>query len=190
MSLDRGVVTAAYIAPERLRRVFVDTTVVVEAMTSDQTASSDAAAMLEALERAGAEIVYSRLLDVESLQAAAYLAGAQATGIRRSGLRDGRVRRRSRRIAAELRTAWQEYLDRNRWRRIELGDVADDIHDVMFATGLSSYDAVHAASAIAADCDAIATLDSDFGRLPATQVPTIITAPRRLARTRRLRASA
>lgn len=188
MKPNRGVITAAQVSTAKPTRVLIDTSVVVEAMTNDRASHSEASELLTAIEDAGAEVVFSRLLELEALQSAAYVAGSRV-GDRRAGLRDGRVRRSSRRIADDVRAAWHEYLRRNRWQRVELHTIADDIHDVMFSTGLSSYDAVHAVSAIAAGCDAIATLDSDFGRLPPGQVATIITTPHRLDRTRRLRAT-
>lgn len=188
MKADRGVITAAQISNASPGRVLIDTSVVVEAMTVDGATHADANALLTAVEDAGAEVVFSRLLELETLQSAAYVAGRRV-GDRRAGLCDGRVRRSSRRIADDVRAAWLEYLHRNRWQRVELHTIADGIPDVMFSTGLSSYDAVHAVSAIAAGCDAIATLDSDFGRLPPGQVAMIITTPHRLDRTRRLRAT-
>lgn len=185
----RGVFTATNHPDVAPRRVLIDTTLVVEAMIADQPGQMEAAAILDNLAASGAEIVFNRLMEIEMLQAASYVAGRHAPGNRRAGLRDGRVRRRSRRMAIDLRSTWHDFLDRVTWQRIELEVVTDAVHEVMFGTGLSSYDAVHAATAIAADCDAIATLDSDFGRLPAAQVGTIITTPHRLARTRRLRAT-
>jgi predicted nucleic acid-binding protein len=183
----RGVVTTTDLASGGPARVLVDTTLMVEAMVADQDGHRHAAELLAAVEATGADVVFSRLLEIEAPQAMAHIAGRRATGDRRAGLRDGRVRRRSRRMALEVRAGWHEFLDRCRWQRVEIDAVAEDVPEVMFRIGLSSYDAVHAASAIAAECDAIATLDTDFGRIPTTLVPTIITTPARVARMRRRR---
>ena len=49
-----------------------------------------------------------------------------------------------------------------------LGSVADTAATLMTDYGLASYDAVHAASAIAAQAEAIATTDTAFALLPAS----------------------
>lgn len=78
----------------------------------------------------------------------------------------------------------------DRWTLVELDAVASQVAGLMFHTGLRSYDAAIAASAIAAQCDAIATLDADFGRVAPANVRWIATTPGKVQRTRALRAAA
>lgn len=56
----------------------------------------------------------------------------------------------------------------------------------MTSYGIASYDAAHAASAIAADAEAIVTLDTGFALLPAS-VLTVYTDRSRLASCRKKR---
>jgi predicted nucleic acid-binding protein len=48
-----------------------------------------------------------------------------------------------------------------------VGSVASDAAEVLLDYGLASYDAVHAATAIAAGAEAIVTTDSGFALVPA-----------------------
>ena len=72
------------------------------------------------------------------------------------------------------------------WARIELDEVADGVPDTMRQFGLSSNDAVHAATTEYTGAEAIVTTDSDFGVLPA-QRWRILTSPSLLAACRRKR---
>jgi predicted nucleic acid-binding protein len=51
---------------------------------------------------------------------------------------------------------------------VPIASIAEDASALMTDYGLASYDAVHAASAIAAGAEAIATTDAGFALLPAS----------------------
>lgn len=171
-------------------RVLVDTTVILAALVPSQRDHTVADALLQRISSHGATVVVSRLTDLELPQAASYIAGQQASGDRRAGLRDGRVRRRAARIAHAVGDGWSTYLSTARWTRVEIDVIIVSVADLMFRTGLRSYDAAIAASAISTRCDAIATLDADFGRLAPADVPYIATTPTKARRVRTLRAAA
>lgn len=62
---------------------------------------------------------------------------------------------------------------------VPLGDTASSARSLMTGCGLASYDAIHAASAVAAGAEAIVTLDTGFALLPASLL-TIYTDRSRL----------
>ncbi|MDQ6852550.1 MAG: PIN domain-containing protein [Actinomycetota bacterium] len=64
--------------------------------------------------------------------------------------------------------AWEEVLEASSWALIELDEVADRAIWLMRQYGLSSYDAIHAASAIHADVRDVATIDAEFAAVPDT----------------------
>ncbi len=71
---------------------------------------------------------------------------------------------------------------------VPVGLIARDAALLMTDYGVASYDAVHAATAIAAGAEAIVTLDTGFGLLPQPLL-TIYTDRSRLASCRRKRPS-
>jgi predicted nucleic acid-binding protein len=69
---------------------------------------------------------------------------------------------------------------------VPIASIAEDASTLMTDYGLASYDAVHAASAIAAGAEAIATTDTGFALLPASLL-RIYTDRSRVAACRRTR---
>jgi PIN domain len=69
---------------------------------------------------------------------------------------------------------------------VRLGQVPHSVPAFMIDHGLASYDAVHAASAIAAGAKAIVTTDTGFALLPASLL-TVYTDRSRLASCRKKR---
>jgi predicted nucleic acid-binding protein len=69
---------------------------------------------------------------------------------------------------------------------VRLGQVADSAPQIMTKYGLASYDAIHAASAVAAGAETMATTDTGFALLPASLL-TVYTDRSRLASCRRKR---
>lgn len=186
----RGVVPIDDATALGALRVLIDSSFIVEAMVESNPHHRESRDLLTRLSADGASIVFSELADLEVPQAMSYIAAVDAGRDRRAGLADGRVRRRSRSLTARTRRRWAEYLESIDWLRADLTPVLDDVPVIMFATGLRSYDAAMAASAIAHRCDAIATFDGDFGRLHEADVPLLVTDARRAGRARRLRAAA
>lgn len=105
-----GVITLDDLPIDARSRVLVDTTVILDALLPSQRSHAAADGLLQRVVAAGATIVVSRLVDLELPQAASYIAGQQALGDRRAGLRDGRVRRRAARIARTAGERWETYL--------------------------------------------------------------------------------
>lgn len=186
----RGVAPIEQPAALEVERLFLDTTFVVSAVTESQPLHAEANRLLDALAEAGATLVVSPLMDLELPQALANIAGREAGRDRRAGLADGRVRRRSATMTRAAVERWQRYLETIRWVRAPLEPAIEAAPAIMFTTGLRSYDAAMAATAIAHRCDAIATFDVDFGRLHEVDVPLLLTDARRAGRMADLRGAA
>ncbi|MBI2238778.1 MAG: PIN domain-containing protein [Actinobacteria bacterium] len=80
---------------------------------------------------------------------------------------DGRVRRRARRVLSDVMMGWEGVRSALDWIRIELDEVAERIPSIMTDYGLSSYDAVHAATAFYVGTADFVTRDSKFALIPA-----------------------
>ena len=186
----RGVCAIGDPIPPGPLRVLVDTSFIVESMVESNPRHRESRELLALLSERGASIVFSELVDLEVPQAMSYIAALDAGRDRRAGLLDARVRRRSRSLTARTRRRWAEYLASIEWFRADLTAILDEVPAIMFTTGLRSYDAAMAATAIAHRCDAIATFDVDFGRLHEVDVPLLLTDARRAARMRDLRGAA
>lgn len=163
------------------RLVGLDTSFVVEVLIETQPLHAVSADFFERLAQAGTTVVTSDLLEVELAEAAFAIALKQRWGRRwRAHRTDGRARRPARRLLADV-AARSELLFSTLDRiSIPLGRVAPASAALMTDYGLASYDAVHAATALAAGADAIVTLDTGFALLPARQL-TIHTDRSRLA---------
>ncbi len=186
----RGVCAIGDPIPPGPLRVLVDTSFIVESMVESNPRHRESRELLALLSERGASIVFSELVDLEVPQAMSYIAALDAGRDRRAGLLDARVRRRSRSLTARTRRRWAEYLASIEWFRADLTAILDEVPAIMFTTGLRSYDAAMAATAIAHRCDAIATFDVDFGRLHEVDVPLLLTDARRAGRMRDLRGAA
>lgn len=86
----------------------------------------------------------------------------------------------------ETLTRYDEVLGALRHISIPLGDTASLPETFMTNYGIASYDAIHAASAIAAGAEAIVTTDTGFARLPSSLL-AIYTDRSRLASCRNKR---
>jgi predicted nucleic acid-binding protein len=174
----------ALILPER---VALDTSLVVRALLETQPLHEECAGFLERLVEAGVTLVSSELLEIELAEAAFGIALAERWG--RSWRRhrtDGRTRHRARRLLADVRSRYELLLASAEYVDVALGSIAEDVPVLMAEFGLASYDAVHAASAIAAGAEAIATTDTGFAALPASLL-AIYTDRSRLTACRGLR---
>ncbi len=115
----------------------------------------------------GLSVVTSELLRVELAEAAFAIALKERwAGQWRRHRADGRARRRAARILTDTLQRYDEMLGATTHVSIQLERVVDMATTLMSEYGLASYDAVHAASAIAAGADAIATTDTGFALLP------------------------
>ena len=159
------------------REVVVDTSFVVHALVPSQRLHAQSQAFLTQLSEGDATVFFNRLLEVELAEVAFKLAVKEQHGSRAwpSMRFDGRVRRRAARLMREAFDAWAEVLDAVNWGRIELDEVGDAFPDLMRDFGLSSNDAVHAATVEYTGAEAIVTIDNDFGAIPADRL-TILTS--------------
>ncbi len=91
---------------------------------------------------------FNRLLEIELREAVFQIAlkERQAKEWRRFR-HDGRARRRADRLLSQVDQAWEAILAAMAWARIEVHEVVQLIPEMMTRYGLSSYDAVHAATA-------------------------------------------
>jgi len=109
-------------------------------------------------------LYFSRLLDLELAETAYRIALTERFGTKRHrAMRtDGRALRRAFRLTTQLQESWLAVLAASRWARVEVEVVMPDV-PLLMARGLGSYDAVHAATAIAVGVNALVTLDKGFG---------------------------
>lgn len=167
--------------------VVLDTSFVVDAMLTGQRRHTDANAYLLELAIAGTGVFFNRLLELELAEAAYKIAMKERFGNRRAAVMrtDGRALRRASRLVARVTSAWHAVLDSFSWGVVELSDVAGDV-PVLMRRGLSSYDAVHAQSAISLGVRHLVTTDCGFGLVAPSDL-TIVTHSSLLTATRRYR---
>lgn len=171
------------------REVVLDTSFVVDALLPGQPRHEECLGFLERLGEHGIVVHYNRLLEVELLEATYRLVLKERYGKaqwRRRRL-DGRARRRASRLADGLLDAWNAVLRALNHSVVELGDVVDAIPWLMARHGLSSYDAVHLATAFRLRIRSMVTLDTGFATVPASHLELFVSA-RQVPRCRGIRA--
>lgn len=166
----------------------LDTSVVVDALIATQHRNQAASAYLDRLTARGATLVVSTLLEVELREVAYKTAGKALFGAQWADQRHtAAVLADGERLARDLTTAWETLLDGVDVVIVEPGEVIERVDDLM-TYGLSSYDAVHAATAQMVGTNLIVTTDIDFARVPAAEL-AVITDPGLVARCRSIRAA-
>jgi predicted nucleic acid-binding protein len=147
--------------------VVLDTSFVVDALVPSQVRHEECQRFLAALVDANATVVYNRLLEAELWEAAYGIALQELHPgkPRKTARRDGRSRRRAKRLRGEVATAWTDVLDNLNSIPIEVGEVAGLVPTQM-EYGLKSYDAVHVATAIYAATRAFVASDYEFSFVP------------------------
>lgn len=174
----------ALLPPER---VALDTSLVVRALIETQPLHEACAGFLDRLVASEATFISSELVEIELAEAAFGIALAERWG---SGWRrhrtDGRARRRARRLLSDVRERYGLLLESADHVEVPIAAISEDVPMLMADYGFASYDAVHAASAIAAGAEAIATTDTGFTPLPVSLL-AIYTDRSRLARCRSMR---
>ena len=83
--------------------------------------------------------------------------------------------------------AWTSVLRALNHGVVELDEVVDDVPRLMATYGLSSYDAVHAATAVRLGVRSLITIDTGFAAVPASELELYV-ASRQVSRCRSLRA--
>jgi predicted nucleic acid-binding protein len=169
--------------------IALDTSLVVEALIATQPLHAACRALLHRVDESGVSITTSDLLPVELAEAVFAIAPKERWGSRwRQHRTDGRARRRGSRLLNDTIARFETLLLSVDHIPVPLSDTASSARGLMTGYGLASYDAIHAASAVAAGPEAIVTLDTGFALLPASLL-TIYTDRSRLAscRTKRSR---
>jgi predicted nucleic acid-binding protein len=147
----------------------LDTTFVVQVLVATEPHHSSASSWMEDLADADALLVFNRLLELELREVAFRIPLIERFGGRdwRRRRHDGRSLRRARRLTTQTMDAWTDLLRAYDYARVELHQVMDLVPQYMNHYGLSSYDAVHAATAQFVAVDAMATTDVGFASVPA-----------------------
>jgi len=168
--------------------IALDTSFVVEALLTTQPLHGVCSALFNRIDESDVTVVTSDLLAVELAETAFAIALKERWGRKwRAHRTDGRSRRGAARKLNHTVARYDALLSSVTHLPIPVRRVTAEARTLMNGYGLASYDAVHAASAIAAGAKAIVTLDTGFALLPATQL-TIYTDRSRLASCRRKRA--
>ncbi len=168
--------------------IALDTSFVVEALLTTQPLHGVCDAFLTRIFDSGVSVVTSELLRVELAESAFAITLKEHWGGRWRGYRtDGRSRRPATRRLNHTLTRYDELLGSLPHISIPLGDTDGIAPTFMADHGIASYDAAHAATALAAGAKTIVTLDTGFALLPASLL-TVYTDRSRLASCRVKRA--
>ena len=168
----RGAATRAVFAIEEQELLLpdpiaLDTSFVVEALIATQPRHAACGAFLAQIVGRGLSVVTSELLRVELAEAAFAIALKERWGSRwRRHRIDGRARRRAGRVLDDTLGRYDEMIGTVTHVSVRLSVAAESMVTLMCGYGLASYDAVHAASAVAAGAEAIVTTDTGFALLP------------------------
>ncbi len=167
--------------------IALDTSFIVEALLSTQPLHAVCDAFLTRIGDSGITVVTSDLLAVELAETAFAIALKERWGRRWRGHRtDGRARRPATHLLNDTISRYETLLLSIDHFPVPLADTASVARNLMTSYGIASYDAIHAASAIATDAEATVTLDTGFALLPAS-VLTLYTDRSRLASCRKKR---
>jgi len=168
--------------------IALDTSFVVEALIATQPLHAACDAFLTRIFDSGVDVVTSELLRVELAEATFANAMKERWGGKwRAHRTDGRSRRRAGALLNETLIRYDQMFRSMTHISIRLDRVTNRATILMIDHGLASYDAVHAAGAIAAGAKAIVTLDTGFALLPSAQL-AVYTDHSRLASCRKKRA--
>jgi predicted nucleic acid-binding protein len=168
--------------------IALDTSFVVEALIPTQRLHELCSAFLHRIAQSGIRVVTSELLEVELAEAVFKITLRDRWGRewqrRRS---DGRARRGARGALIGAAAAYQSMIISSAAHvSIPVSRVSRDAMTLMSDHGLASYDAVHAATAIASGAEAIVTTDTGFAALPSAML-SIYTDRSRVPAARRRR---
>lgn len=148
-------------------QLVLETSFVVDALISSQARHAECEGFLDNIVRARSKVVVNRFLELELWEATYRIALRELHPKKRS--RDARADhhalRRARALREEVEAAWRKVLSAFDRVVVELAEVQQRVPSLM-GYGLTSYDAVHAATAGHANVWAFVTLDYHFAALP------------------------
>jgi predicted nucleic acid-binding protein len=157
----------------------LETSFVVDALISSQPRHAECRAFLEAIALAGSRVIFNRFIETELWEVAYQIALKELhpkVSHRKVRL-DRRTLKRARTLRNEVETAWEEALTTLDWLVVELDEVVDHVPALM-GYGLTSYDAVHAATAVYADVRPFVTLDFHFASVPPSSLELWVSSGR------------
>jgi predicted nucleic acid-binding protein len=170
-------------------QLVLDTSFVVEALIATQPRHPECRAFLAYVMRAGSRVHFNRLLELELWEATYRVALKELRRGRgaRTVRHEPRALRRARAVREEVETAWRDVVTALDSVSVDLGDVAAWVPQMM-AYGVSSYDAVHAATAVYLGVRPLVTLDYHFSLVPEAALELLVPRNRvRACRDRRSR---
>lgn len=158
--------------------VCLDTSFVVEALLTSQPLHESCARYLARLAEASADLLVSRLLELELREATFQIALKERHPRDWKRFRgDGRARPRAARLTADITSAWDAVLENFVWTEVEIVDVMSSVAGFM-EHGLASYDAVHAATAATSDPPRVVTIDAGFAAVPESELKLYVDSSR------------
>jgi predicted nucleic acid-binding protein len=167
--------------------VVLDTSFLVEALIDTEPLHTVCDAFLTRIDETGMTVITNALLRAELAEASfANAMKERWRGKWRPHRSDGRSRPRAARLMNNALGRYDQLLESLPQISVPLDQVADSAVHIMAKYGLASYDAIHAATAIAAGADTMVTLDTGFGLMPASLL-TLYTDHSRLATCRKNR---
>ncbi|WP_390623372.1 type II toxin-antitoxin system VapC family toxin [Subtercola endophyticus] len=160
------------------RDVVLDTSFLVRAFVDSEPLHAICKTYLEALVAADVNVFFNSITDIELAEVAFRIAIRERHGNRRGARNDGRITGRAGRLTQELMESWELTLSTLNHARIEVGEVSGDYLALMTKHGLSSMDAVHAATALYVKADGLVTTDAGFGNIPAAHLRLFVDSSR------------
>lgn len=156
----------------------LDTSFLVNAFVESERLHTACETYLDTLVAAETTVYYNAITEVELAEVAFRIAIKERHGDRRGARNDRRITARVGRLAEELLAAWELTLSTLTHARIEIGEVAGDYLPLMTKYGLSSMDAVHAATALFVEAEGLVTTDAGFGNVPASDLRLFVDSSR------------
>jgi predicted nucleic acid-binding protein len=146
-----------------------------------------ARAFLERLADARSALVFNELLELELRETAFKIPLVERFPADWKKRRhDRRSLRRARRLVQETTDAWEDLLSAFTYLEVQVGETIGRVEDLMGRFGLSSYDAIHVATAEYAGAPTLITTDAGFASVPQSRL-TIYTNASRVGPCRRMR---
>jgi predicted nucleic acid-binding protein len=161
-------------------QLVLETSFVVDALIPSQARHAECEGFLENIGRARSKVFVNRFLELELWEATYRIALRERHPKKRP--REARssqaVLRRANALRDEVDTAWHGVLSTLDWIvAVDLAEVQQRVPSLM-RHGLTSYDAVHAATAEHADVRPFVTLDYHFAAVPESDLQLWVPASR------------
>jgi predicted nucleic acid-binding protein len=166
----------ALVPPDQL---VLETSFVVDALIPSQARHAECEGFLENIGRARSKVFVNRFLELELWEATYKIALRERHPKRRP--RDARssrvVLRRAKALCEEVDRTWRDVLSALDRVVVDLAEVQERVPSLM-RHGLTSYDAVHAATAEYVDVRPFVTLDYHFAAVPVNDLQLWVSASR------------